>query len=88
MAMWCMVILALLVGGAFRSLARDQASQTALGFLMLILLLLPAALGVALGVSSKGRRPGTVAIWIAIFWNGLILGGFVLLIIIGVLSKG
>jgi hypothetical protein len=88
LAGWCTLFMAVLLGGGFRSMARDKESQQALGLLVMALLLAPAIAGVALGVNSKGRSSsGSFAPWIAIAWNGMILGGYILLMIIGMVRK-
>jgi hypothetical protein len=87
-AVWCTVVMAALFGGAFRDFAHDKASEELFGMLLMFLLPIPSLIGVALGVSAMDRRlPNSIGMWIATAWNGLILAGFILLIIVG-LAKG
>jgi len=85
LGIWCTVMFSAILGGAFREAARE--SRVALGFVFTLLLLLPAAYGVVLGVNAKGRHTGSIAAWAAILWHGLIIGAFVLLALIGSLSR-
>ena len=88
LAAWCTLVMAGLMGGMFRGLGRDPQSQQASGSLLLLILLIPSIVGTALGFSLMDRRlPKTMAMWIAAIWNGLILGGFILLMIIGMIRK-
>ncbi len=89
LAGWCTLVLGALMSGAFKSVVTDKESEQALGVLLMFILLVPSIVGLALGLSSMERRMGnTLAMWIATVWNGIILGGFLLLIIIGLLIKG
>lgn len=89
LAGWCTLIWAAVFSGMFRNLVRDRAGQQAFGVLLMFILLVPSIIGVALGVSSTDRRlPNTIAMWIAIIWNGIILGGFLLLMIVGMMKNG
>jgi hypothetical protein len=85
LGVWCTVMFTAILGGVFREAARE--SQVALGFVFTIVLLLPAAFGVALAVNAKGRHTGSIGVWAAILWNGLIMGAFVLLALIGSMSR-
>ncbi len=87
-AAWCTLVLGALFAGVFRNLAKETGGQQALGFIMMVFLIAPALLGVALAVGSMRRQQANpISIWIAIVWNGVILGGFLLLMIVGLLSK-
>lgn len=88
LAAWCTLVMAALLGGFFRSLAGNKQDEAALGVLLMLLLLIPSIIGTALGVSSMDRRlPNSIAMWVAVVWNGMILGGFLLLMIIGLFTK-
>lgn len=89
LAIWCTAVMGALMGGLFRPMITDEASQQALGMLLIFILLVPSIIGTALGVSSMERRMNnTMAMWIATIWNGLILVGFILLMIIGIMKGG
>lgn len=86
-AVWCTLIMGALFGGVFQEMASDKAGEQVLGVVLMIILIGPSIAGVALGVGVMDRRlPNTMAMWIATVWNGLILGGFLLMMIIGMLS--
>lgn len=89
LAVWCTLVMGTLLSGAFKGMATDKTEQDALGMLLSFLLLIPSIIGLALGVSSMDRRlPNTMSMWIATAWNGLILAGFILLMIIGLMMGG
>ena len=70
-------------------MATNKEDQQALGLLLMFILIAPSVIGVSLGISVMDRRlPNTIAMWIATAWNGLILGGFILLMIVGMLKRG
>jgi hypothetical protein len=88
MAVWCTFMMGALFAGAFKGMARTKEDQQALGVFLMLLLLAPSIVGLALAASSMDRRlPNTIAMWIAAVWNALILGGFILLMIAGLLMK-
>jgi len=88
-AVWCTIVMAAVFSGALRGFVHDKESREAVGSLIMVLLPLPALVGTALGFAAMDRRlPNTMAMWIAAVWNGLILAGFVLLMIIGMLGGG
>lgn len=87
LAIWCTIVMTALFGGIFRGLVNNKEDQELLGLFMMLLLLVPSIIGVALGVSSMDRRlPNSIAMWIATVWNGVILGGFILLMIVGMMK--
>ena len=88
LAIWCTVIMGALMTGMFAGMVRTKEDEAAFGTLIMIIVLVPAIAGIALGVSSKGRNSTSMASWIAIIWNALFLAGLLLLMVIGALSKG
>lgn len=87
LAVWCTIVMAAMFGGVFRGMAEDKAGEAAIGVLLSFLLLGPSIVGLALGIGVMDRRlNNTMAMWIAVAWNGLILGAFILLMIIGIFS--
>lgn len=90
-AIWCTLTFVLLMAGAFShiNLGNAQDTDQAVGTLLILFVVIPSIIGLGLGVSSMERRQKTpMATWIAIVWNGIILGGFFLLMIIGLIMKG
>jgi hypothetical protein len=56
----------------------------ALGMMFSILVLIPSIIGTALGISCFERRlKNPLAVWGAVVWNGLMLGIYILMAIIG-----
>jgi hypothetical protein len=56
-----------------------------LGMALMLLVLLPAIIGMGLGFSAVDRRlVNPPVLWIATIWNILIVGGFLLLCLIGI----
>jgi hypothetical protein len=89
LALWCTLVMGALLSGAFARSVKTKADQQALGLLLTLLLLGPSITGLALGVGTMDRRlHNTMAMWIAAIWNGMILAGFILLMIIGLMSGG
>ncbi len=89
LAVWCTLVLGALLSGAFAKSVKTKADQEALGIGLSLLLLAPSIAGLALGVGALDRRlHNSMALWIAAIWNGMILGGFILLMIIGIMSGG
>ena len=63
------------------------ADQNALGYLMVIVVLVPSIVGFGMGLGAIDRRfHNPVSLWVATVWNGLILGLFLLLSVIGTMS--
>lgn len=88
LGVWCTVVMAALLAGAFKGMVKHKEDQEAFGMLLMLLLLAPSIIGVALGVSAMDRRlPNSIAMWIATIWNGMILVGFLLLTIVGLFMK-
>ncbi|HXS68431.1 MAG TPA: hypothetical protein VN761_06275 [Candidatus Polarisedimenticolia bacterium] len=89
LAVWCTIVQGAVFLGAFRNFGSDKASVQALGLIIMVALPLPALIGVALATSAMDRRiPNTIAMWISLTWNGLILAGFLLLMVFGMVKKG
>lgn len=87
-AVWCTLIMSALLAGVFQDMADDQAGENLLGVLLMIILIGPSITGVALGVGVMDRRlPNSMAMWITTVWNGLILGGFIILMILGTFAE-
>jgi hypothetical protein len=88
LAVWCTIVMAALFGGMFRGFVQDSESRELFGMVLLLMLPVPSLIGLSLGVSSMDKRlPNSIAMWIATVWNGVILAGFIMLIILG-MTKG
>jgi hypothetical protein len=89
LAVWGTLVMAALMTGVFRGMGRDPEGQQALGLLLILIWVIPAIIGTSLGVGAMDRRlSNRMAMWIAAIWNGLILGIFIVLTIIGLMAKG
>lgn len=80
-AVWCTIGMVLLVTGVVgHHHGGDDAENTAVG----LLILGPAVAGVAISVSAMERHlPNPLNLRISIVWNGLLLGIYFLLILVG-----
>jgi len=88
LGVWSSLGLVALITGVAAGLADDAVGELIVGFGVILLIGLPAIIGTGLGMSAK--RPGgpnPFPVWIALVWNALILGGFILLMILGNLSE-
>lgn len=89
LAIWCTIVWASVLGGMFRGLIRDREGQRVLGWMLTLLVPIPSLIGLTLGVSSMERRSANpISMWIASVWNGVILAGFMLIFVIGMLKGG
>ncbi len=88
LAVWCTIVMMALFGGMFRGFVRDKDDQEVLGLIFICLLLAPSITGLALGLSSMDKRlSNSIAMWVATVWNGVILAGFLLLEIVGLMKR-
>jgi hypothetical protein len=87
-AIWCSLIMVALLAGLFQTLGKTQGGEAAVGLIMSLFLLAPSITGLALAVGAMDRRlSNSFAMWGAAIWNGLILGVFVLMMIVGMFMK-
>jgi len=81
LAVWCTIGLALVFLGAF---AGNKNNEEALGVLLVLIVLIPAMVGMSLGMGAIDRRlTNPHILWVATIWNGVIIVIFILLCIIG-----
>lgn len=67
--------------------AENAMEQQALGVAMMFVVLVPAIVGLSMGLGAIDRRQvNPMSLWIGAIWNGVIIGGFVLLAIVGSFS--
>jgi len=87
LAVWSTLGMAVLLSGALAEAGQTKEGEAMLGVALSLFLLIPSIVGLALGFSATDKRfANGPAIWIAIIWNGIILGAFLLLSIIGTFS--
>jgi hypothetical protein len=85
-ALWCSVLMVALMAGAFASFAGTKEGEQMMGVILTLILLAPSIVGLSLGLSAMDRRLfNPPVVWIAIIWNAIVLGGFVLLCAVGIL---
>ena len=84
LAIWSSLGMAGLFAGAAAGAVRSEAAQMTLGFLFMVLVLLPSIVGFGMGLSTVDRRiVNPPLLWVATIWNALIAAGFLLLAVIG-----
>jgi len=85
LAVWATMGMTALLAGVFAM--RSEVAQAAMGTLLIFVVLGPAVCGLGFALSSRDRRlENPPAIMIAIVWNALLVGSFLLLCIIGLAS--
>jgi len=85
LGIWCTILFGAMVSGFFAQYAREDAST--LGLFLLGFLLLPSIAGFNLALSAKNRRlPNSPFVWVSLVWNGMICGGFLLMLFIGLMK--
>ncbi|MBC8009755.1 MAG: hypothetical protein H7067_06635 [Burkholderiales bacterium] len=87
LAVWCTTGLAALLGGVFASAVQTPGDEMVLGSLLMIVVLVPAVIGLSIGMSTINRRlVNPPILWVATIWNALVVGAFVILSVIGAMS--
>ncbi len=85
LAVWSTLGMTALLAGVFA--VRSQVQQEAIGTLLMFFVLFPAVVGLGLGLGARDRRlANPPSIGIAIAWNALLAGSFILLRIISLAS--
>lgn len=80
MAGWVTVFLGVLLSGAMADAVTDEAGAFVVGLLIMV----PALAGIGLACGSLNKRAGNPPIvWVAVVWNGIMVGVWLLLCIIG-----
>lgn len=88
LAGWATLGMVALFGGAFAGMARDPAAKQALGSLLLFFILIPAIIGLSLGLAALDRRlANPLSLKLATVWSGVIVAIFVLLSAIGLMRR-
>lgn len=83
LAVWSTLGMAVLFSGLLANV-QGKAELEVLGMAMSLMIFFPSLVGLALAVGTLDRRlsnPGVI--WVAVVWNALLVGGFLLLSIIG-----
>lgn len=80
---WACFWMLVLMSGALATSGIDEA---VLGWIFSLLIVLPAVIGTAMGMSAMRKAANGMGIWIAVVLNALIMGAAMLFTIIGVLS--
>ena len=84
-AIFATIGMAVLMSGALAGMAEDKVGEQALGILFSLFVLVPAVVGMGMGLSAIDRRlSNPISLWIATIWNITLVGAFVLLCIVGV----
>jgi len=80
-------LLAVFVMGAVVG-ADSEETAAAVGGAFLLFCFLPSVVGLGLGVSAMEKNVATpTSVWVASIWNGLLLGVFLLMSILGNLME-
>lgn len=62
----------------------DQVS----GLIFMLLVLAPSITGISLAINARTRnRKKTISIWIALIWNSLVIGIFLVLVLVGLFMR-
>ena len=86
LAVWSTLVAVALFLGIVEGVFRDPAGQQALGSLIMVVVAIPSLIGLVMGIVCMDRRmTNTTAMWVATVWNGLMVGGIVLLVVAGLL---
>lgn len=83
LGIWSALAMLFILSGAAAESVGSEADEEILGIIMTVTILIPAIIGMALGCSAMERHSKPVSVWVATLLNGVIVGVFILLIIIG-----
>jgi len=79
--------LMLIFSGIFAQAASSEQGEEAVGVLFMFMVLVPAIIGMSLGLGAIDRRlTNPISLWIPTVWNGLMVALFLLLCLIGLAS--
>ena len=85
LAAWGTLWMGVIFAGVF---AGSKMNENLLGWIFILVILVPAITGFSWGFGAINRRlANPPLLWVATIWNGLILGGFLLLCIIGAMNN-
>jgi hypothetical protein len=85
LAAWSTIWLIVMLSGVFAESVSSEEELEAFGMVIGSFILIPAIIGTALGVGGLDRRLSRPpVVWGAAIWNGIILGIYILLMIIGI----
>jgi len=87
LAAWSTLVFTALLAGYFAKFVKTKDDVQMVGIMLLVFLLGPSLAGLAMACSALEKRlTNPPSLWIAVIWNGLITGGFILLDIIGLMK--
>jgi len=85
LAAWGSLGTALVFAGLFAEVAETDVEAEAFGIFLMLVVVLPLVIGLGLGVSSFERGvKGQVLAWVGTIWNGLLVGTWLLLMVVGI----
>jgi hypothetical protein len=86
LAAWSTLGAVFFMSGAAAAAMGPDIDTQAIGLLFMLVTLVPAIIGTALGSAAMQRNSKPISVWITFLWNGLIIVLFLLLSIVGLLS--
>jgi hypothetical protein len=88
LAIWGTLGLVVLFSGALASALKTATERAVTGYALGFFLIIPALVGAALGVACFERRAvNPPIVWVAAIWNGIVLGVWIVLSIVGTLAR-
>jgi hypothetical protein len=85
LAGWVTLFLVILLSGVMAEAAVDEVGAMIIGSLIMI----PGLIGIGLACGSLDKRAGNPPIvWVTVIWNGILMGVWILLCIIGLMMGG
>jgi hypothetical protein len=77
----------LIIGSAALHPVKSKEDEQLLGVLFTLTVMLPSIIGLGIGLGAIDRRyKNPASLWAAAIWNGVILGVFLLLCIVGLMK--
>ena len=87
-AVWSTVCIACLMSGMFASMVQTEEDAMVVGFMVIIFAIVPAIIGFSMAFGARRpKRPSPTSLWIALVWNGVLILGYMGLMLLGVLRR-